>query len=192
MKSKRNEKEFRESQKEIDILKKEDDANVIDLVYFDESGFTGVPEVPYAWQEPNEPLLLPSGKTSRINVLGFLSRQNDFSPYVFECPVNSDIVAACFDDFSLTIKKITIVIIDNASIHHSQTFQDESEKWEKRGLFLYYLPKYSPELNLIEILWKHIKYYWLPISAYKGFDSLRKELNKVLMDIGKSHSITFS
>jgi transposase len=151
-----------------------------------------VPEVPYAWQEPNEPLLLPSGKTSRINVLGFLSRQNDFSPYVFECPVNSDIVAACFDDFSLTIKKITIVIIDNASIHHSQTFQDESEKWEKRGLFLYYLPKYSPELNLIEILWKHIKYYWLPISAYKGFDSLRKELNKVLMDIGKSHSITFS
>jgi len=35
LKSKRNEKEFRESQKEIDILKKEDDADVIDLVYFD-------------------------------------------------------------------------------------------------------------------------------------------------------------
>ena len=157
MKSKRNEKEFRESQKDIDILKKEDDADVIDLVYFDESGFTGVPEVPYAWQEPNAPLLLPSGKTPRINVLAFLSRQNDFSPYVFECPVNSDVVAACFDDFSLTLNKITVVIIDNASIHHSQTFQDESGKWEKRGLFLYYLPKYSPELNLIEILWKHIK-----------------------------------
>jgi hypothetical protein len=24
-----------------------------------------------------------------------------------------------------------------------------------------YLPSYSPELNLIEILWRFIKYYWL-------------------------------
>jgi transposase len=138
------------------------------------------------------PFVAPSEKTQRINVLGFLSRQNAFSPYVFECSVNSDVVVACFDEFSLTLNKTTVVIIDNASIHHSQTFQDEIEKWEKQGLFLYYLPKYSPELNLIEILWKHIKYYWLPISAYKGFSSLKKELNKVLIDIGQSHSITFS
>jgi transposase len=28
-------------------------------------------------------------------------------------------------------------------------------------LILKYLPPYSPELNLIEILWRHIKYRWL-------------------------------
>ena len=151
-----------------------------------------MPEVPYAWQDPNDPLLLPSGKTPRINVLGFLNRQNVFSSYIFECSVNSDVVVACFDDFSLTITKPTVVIIDNASIHHSQIFQDEIEKWEKRNLFLYYLPKYSPELNLIEILWKHIKYYWLPISAYKGFSFLREELEKVLTNIGKDYTIAFS
>jgi transposase len=106
--------------------------------------------------------------------------------------VNSEVVIACFDDFSLSIDKRSVIILDNASIHHSQTFEEEIKKWEDRGLFLYYLPKYSPELNLIEILWKHIKYYWLPISAYKGFTFLREELNKVLINIGKSYKIKFA
>lgn len=192
LKSKRNEEAFRNAQKQIENLKKEDDKNTIDLYFFDESGFTGVPEVPYFWQDRNDPLLLPSGKTSRINVLGFMSRQNDFFPYVFECNVNAEVVVACFDAFSLTLNKPTFVILDNAPVHHSQFFKNEIEKWEDRGLFLYYLPPYSPELNIIEILWKHIKYYWLPSSAYKGFAFLREELNKVLMDVGKGHKIIFA
>ena len=59
-------------------MKQEDDADVIDLYYFDESGFTGVPEIPYAWQSEDEQLLLPTGKTLRINVLGFLSSRMTF------------------------------------------------------------------------------------------------------------------
>ena len=150
-----------------------------------------MPEIPYAWQNVDEQLLLPSGKTSRINVLGFLSRQNDFFPCVFDCPVASDIVVACFDAFSLRTKKRTIVILDNAPIHHSGIFKDEIKKWEERGLFLYFIPKYSPELNLIEILWKHIKYYWISSSAYKGFMFLKEELDNVLANIGKEFSILF-
>ncbi|WP_245620018.1 IS630 family transposase [Desulfobacter vibrioformis] len=172
LKSKRNENEFREAQKEIEILKEEDKANIIDLYYVDESGFTGVPEIPYAWQDKDEQLLLPSGKTPRINVLGFLNRQNDFFPCVFDCSVTSDIVVACFDAFSSYITKRTIVVIDNAPIHHSSIFKAQIEKWEERGLFLYFILKYSPELNLIEILWRHIKYFWLSASAYKGFEFL--------------------
>ncbi|MGD9687837.1 MAG: hypothetical protein AB7U43_12770 [Desulfobacter sp.] len=59
-------------------MKHEDDAEIIDLYSFDESGVTGVPEIPYAWLDEDEPMLIPSGKTSRIKVLGFLGRQNDF------------------------------------------------------------------------------------------------------------------
>lgn len=161
------------------------------MYYFDESGFTGVPEIPYAWQDADEQLLLPSEKTSRINVLGFLSRQNDFFPCVFDCSVISDIVVACFDAFSLSIKKRTITILDNASIHHSGIFKAEIKKWEARGLFLYFIPKYSPELNLIEILWKHIKYYWISLSAYKGFEFLKEEIDNVLASIGKEFTISF-
>jgi transposase len=27
-------------------------------------------------------------------------------------------------------------------------------------MVLFYLPPHSPELNLIEIVWKHAKYHW--------------------------------
>ena len=81
--------------------------------------------------------------------------------------------------------------MDNAPIHHSAVFKGEIEKWENRGLFLYFIPKYSPELNLIEILWKHIKYYWISTSAYNGFEFLKEALDKVLAKIGKELTIAF-
>ena len=40
-------------------------------------------------------------------------------------------------------------------------FKAEIEKWDKLGLQLLFLPPYSPELNEIEILWKHMKYNYL-------------------------------
>jgi hypothetical protein len=40
------------------------------------------------------------------------------------------------------------------------------------GLYLYYLPPYSPELNRIEILWKHAKHFWRRFVARNGVDLL--------------------
>ena len=45
-----------------------------------------------------------------------------------------------------------MVVLDNARVHTSKAFQERREAWEKRGLFIFYLPPYSPHLNLIEIL----------------------------------------
>src|SRR3989475_9299105 len=61
----------------------------------------------------------------------------------------------------------TVVVMDNASIHTSEAFQEAIPKWEKKGLSIFYLPEYSPELNLIEILWRFMKYEWIEFWAYK-------------------------
>jgi transposase len=37
------------------------------------------------------------------------------------------------------------------------------------GVVIIEVPGLTPELNLIEILWRVIKYKWLPISAYLSF-----------------------
>ena len=161
------------------------------MFYFDESGLSGVPEVPYGWVDPEDPPLLPSGRTQRLNILGFMNRQSELHSYVFESSITSDVVIACFDEFSKTLKKPSFIVLDNASIHRSGAFQDEIEKWEKRGLFLYYLPAYSPELNLIEILWKHIKYYWIPLSAFDGFAALRTATYQILARVGDEYKIEF-
>ncbi|MBT7191120.1 MAG: hypothetical protein HN916_13110 [Anaerolineae bacterium] len=92
----------------------------------------------------------------------------------------------------MTIKKKTVVIIDNASVHTSALFKQNIKKWEKRGLFLKYLPTYSPELNLIEILWRFIKYKWLDLAAYSSFKKLNEEIQKVLEGVGSKYQITFA
>jgi len=60
----------------------------------------------------------------------------------------------------------TVVVLDNAPIHTSHAVAAKLDEWERLGLTLYFLPPYSPQLNLIEILWRKIKYEWMPNSAY--------------------------
>ena len=60
------------------------------------------------------------------------------------------------------------------------------------SLFLYFLPSYCPELNLIEILWRMIKYHWLPIKAYDNFKSLVKHFRKILSQVGSRYTINFA
>jgi transposase len=38
----------------------------------------------------------------------------------------------------------------------------------------YFLPPYSPELNRIEILWKKMKYEWLPFKSFSLMNSSRR------------------
>jgi len=61
------------------------------------------------------------------------------------------------------------VIIDNASVHTSSDFIEQIPKWEKKGIIIRSLPTYCSELNIIETLWRFIKYSWLPFSAYSSF-----------------------
>jgi transposase len=55
---------------------------------------------------------------------------------------------------------------------------------------LHYLPTYSPELNLIERLWRKIKYDWLPLSGYESFANLVKAVLAVLDGVGYEYQIT--
>ena len=159
--------------------------------YFDESGFCLESSIPYAYQFPGEELELPSSKSARLNVLGFLSPDMTFHSFVFECSVTSDVVIACFDYVSERITQETWVVIDNAPMQTSDAFEEAIEGWEAKGLFIYRLPAYSPELNLIEVLWRFIKYFWLPFSAYASFDTLVQAVEELLRKIGDEFVIHF-
>ena len=81
---------------------------------------------------------------------------------------------------------------DNAPVHRSDEFEDRLPYWKKQGLVIKFLSSYSPELNLIEILWRRIKYTWLPFSAYDGLNALIDALEKVLRSVGSEYQITFA
>ncbi len=51
----------------LEILQTEDRDGIIDLRYFDESGFCLVPYVPYAWQQSGRTISLESTQSKRLN-----------------------------------------------------------------------------------------------------------------------------
>jgi len=191
-KSLRDPKACARCQRELSALQKQEDQGKIALYYFDEAGFALAPTIPYAWQEPKSVIELPARRYSRINVLGFMNRQNDLHTYMFEESIHTGVVMACFDAFCHTITKKTVVVVDNASIHRSEAFEDRMPYWKKHGLIIKYLSPYSPELNLIEILWRRIKYTWLPFSAYTCLNALSEALETILSQVGSKYQITFA
>jgi len=59
-----------------------------------------------------------------------------------------------------------IVVLDNASCHRSRDVQEAIPLLWQRGIYLYYLPPYSPELNPIERVFRTIKHHELPERTY--------------------------
>ena len=192
LKSLRDPDAFAKAKRELEALQQQEDQGQIALYYFDELRCALDPSTLYAWQASGEVIELPAMRYGRINVLGFMNRKNDVHSYMFEQSIHSGVVIACFDAFCQTIKKKTVVLLDNASIHTSEEFEERIPSWKKQGLILKYLPPYAPELNLIEILWRQIKYHWLPFSAYQCLNALSEALENILSNIGSKYQITFA
>ena len=55
---------YQQKREALEILIAEDREGIIDLRYFDESGFCLVPYIPYAWQEQGETISIESGMAS--------------------------------------------------------------------------------------------------------------------------------
>jgi transposase len=150
------------------------------------------PYIPYAWQPEGTVITIPTAPHNRrLNILGFLNRQNSLVPYVIEGQVDTAVVIEAFEQFSQQITKRSYVFLDNASVNKSQEFIHHISRWVKRGLIIKYLPPYSPELNIIEILWRFIKYRWLPFSAYASFQCLRQTIEDILTRFGVDYTIAF-
>jgi transposase len=192
LKSKRDEEDFEEAQEELQELIECHQAGELDLYYFDEAGISLTPTVPYGWQPIGERIEIPSQKSRQLNTLGFLRYDNQLISYTLESTIDSEIVIGCFDNFCNSLRGTTVVVIDNAPVHTSSKFESRIPMWEEKGLFLYFLPSYCPELNLIEILWRMIKYHWLPIKAYDNFKSLVKNFHQILSQVGSRYTINFA
>jgi transposase len=188
----RDEEEFEKSQWELDELQEKTDAGIIDLYYCDAAGFCLDPSICYAWQIKGNNIELPKAHSKRVNVFGFFNVDNDFHSLMFDGNLDSHVIIGCIDWFCKTINKKTYLVIDNAPTHISDELQDCIKEWEKQGLFLYFLPEYSPELNLIEIVWRKIKYEWLPFDAYYSLADLKNALLEILSNIGSKYKISFA
>lgn len=198
LKKQRDEAAFRLAQAELKDVREQLRSGTCEyeVRYFDEAGFSLTACLPYAWQAVGERIELESlGKQGkRQNVLGFLRWDGaDFYGATFEGSIDSHLVAGCFRAFAKAKKSVKpkLVILDNAPAHRGEDFQEELEELAKSGIFVRFLPTYSPELNLIELLWRKIKYDWLPLDIYGSYQTMCDGLFEVLKGIGSKYRITF-
>lgn len=169
------------------------ESNHIDLVFADEAGFQLVPCIPYGWQPIGERIKLLPRKGKTISIFGLLYADNRLVCYPTEQMTNADFIIQCLDSFVAKIEKPTVVILDNAPIHRAKKMLAKRKEWEKKNLFLFFLPKYSPHLNRIETLWRKLKYEWLKPRNYKTWGTLTTAIKNILASFGSDlYNIKFS
>jgi transposase len=174
-------------------LQQQEDEGEIDLYYFDEMDVNLQAVVPYGWQQKGQSqAFIPATQSQNLTTLAFMKRNNRLYPFTCQGAATTQLVIACFEEFIQTIEKKTVVVLDNAPTHRSKRFEEKRKEWRKKGLFIQFIPPYCPELNLIEILWKQIKYHWLDPKDFLTKNTLQEALENILASFGGKYQITFA
>ena len=159
---------------------------LIDLFYGDESHVCSEGYVPYGWQFPHEDIYIPVEKGYKINIWGLIDRYNQNHWATTEQNIDARFVFEQLEKISWQIQKQTVIMLDNASIHKAKIIKQQLIFWEKRGLHIFYIPPYSPQLNIAETLWRKIKKEQIDPEDYLNKETLFYAVNRCLAQLGKS------
>lgn len=162
------------------------------LFYPDESGFSPSLPTGCSWRLPGQRKRVkyeyPQGR--RVNAL---ATYEPFGPtprldaVPFERTLTSDDLLSYLRDRLPAAGVPRVVVLDNAGIHPSRAVKAARPALAKLGIYLYYLPAYSPELNRIEPVFKQVKHHDMPTRSFTskadlrvaveaGFDAFRRRL----------------
>jgi transposase len=166
--------------------------NRIDLYYGDESRVSTEPCIPYGWQFADEEVFFPAERSGGVNCFAFLSRTNKCYFETTQNSINAEFILEQLDRFSLNLQRPAVIVLDNATTHTAGIIQAQLRVWQERGLYIFYLPRYSPHLNIAEILWRKLKYEWLSPGDYISKENLFYTVRQALSAVGTSLRIEFS
>ena len=162
----------------------------IELAYVDEAGFAPQPPNRSAWTKSGETHAITAKRTQRLNVIGALLSSGRLLMVNLWQSVNGLWFFGFLMALIERVKKTMVVILDNASIHTAKKMKPYWDLLKEKGMRFYFLPAYSPELNRIEILWKKMKYEWLPFKSFTP-DELEQAINKIQDGFGTEYQLTF-
>lgn len=119
-------------------------------------------------------LKAPAGR-QRFNVLGALNAvTKELVTICNESYINAESVCALLDKLSsLSLGVPITLILDNARYQRCRLVQGYAETL---GIELVFLPPYSPNLNLIERLWKFVKKQCLYGKYYATFTDFKSAI----------------
>ena len=128
----------------------------------------------YGWIRKGKKTELKSNSgRQRLNIHGAMNADTyEVVPLISECSVNGDSTISLLKYLEMLYPLATTiyVFLDNARYHYTKEIQE----WEKTSrIKLIFLPPYSPELNLIERLWRVFKKNVLYNKYYETFEEFK-------------------
>lgn len=174
------------------LLEEQSQAEHIDLYYGDETRVSEEGYVPYGWQFEGERVCIESQRGKAMNYFGLLSRDNKLLYRASAENITADFIVTFLDELSMKIRKQTVIVLDNARVHTAQKVKACFQDWQHRGLYVFYLPPYSPHLNIIERFWKELKEGWIRPSDYQTAEQLFYAVDRALAAVGSKLHIKFN
>jgi len=154
------------------------------LLYLDECEIHLHPTLTKVWTLRGvRPTVPAAGTNQRLCVYGALNYRTGQSHYMVHPKKNSQ----QFSEFLLQLleahsERRVILVIDNASYHRTKAVR-ALLGYHSDHVFVVWLPKYSPELNLIEGLWGYLKKSALNNYFYGTIESLEAALHEAFAEL---------
>ncbi len=158
----------------------------MNLVYLDESGFTGNLPVNYSWIKVGVEKCVEkiNDHSIKVNSLCMFNYSNDdFYWATTQSTIDSDMFIGLFElakpDFDIP----TFIVLDNYSIHRSNKVKEKTKEWAEKNIFFFFLPPYSPELNLIEARFKNLKHHYIRKRHFNNREELESNVNNEIFKV---------
>lgn len=151
------------------------------LFFVDAAHFVLQPFLGFLWSFARIFIKAPAGR-QRFNVLGALhATSRQLLTVTNTDSVNANTVATLLRQLAASFTDLPItVVLDNARYQHCQFIKNLAADL---GIELLFLPSYSPNLNLIERLWKFVKKECLYSIYYSSFSDFKQAIQDCLAEV---------
>jgi transposase len=159
------------------------------LYYLDECGFSPTLPTGSSWALPGERKLVeyeaPQGR--RVNAMAA------YRPYGRSPRLDVFTAERTWDGYDLLgflgalpwSKAPRVVVLDNAGLHTGRVVREAMRRLARRGIYLHFLPPYSPELNEIEPVFRQVKYHEMPQRSHATRLGLREAVEAGFTGYGR-------
>ena len=163
--NRQDQEQFIESYHQLKSSKKPEDP-----IYFMDAAHPQHNSVPsYGWiKKGQEAEIKANCGRQRLNINGAVEIETMTVVHRFDDTINADSTIALFEQLERKhpTSKVIHIIADNARYYRSKLVQ---EFLETSRIVIHFLPPYSPNLNLIERLWKYFRKKVLYNHYYETF-----------------------
>ena len=122
-----------------------------------------------------------------------MSRANELHTYTDDKSINAGFIVKSIDDFVINkVNGRAVIVLDNAKSHTCRAFKNKINEWAEQQVEIFYLPTYSPHLNLIETFWRKCKYEWFDPKHFESWSNVLAQLQNIFQNFGSKFNIKFA